>query len=217
MASSPVIRIVLIPAGATTWEQDRRLQGATDLPMSETALGHTSSKASAWSPVEPWPKIVHSAPDEASVRTAELFSRALDHVRVKPVEGLAEPSLGLWQGLTTEQIAERHPKVYQRWRQDPYSVTPPEGESLTDAAARLRETVRGLTRRLGDRPLVLVLRPWMRHLAETWLRVTPPGPIQPAQENAREIDPREVEILKSDLDTEPPVASGSPTERRITA
>ncbi len=49
---------------------------------------------------------------------------------------IQELSYGDWEGLTAEQIEYAYPGMLQAWRQDPTSMTPPNGESMLDFAKR---------------------------------------------------------------------------------
>ena len=72
---------------------------------------------------------------------------------------LAEVDTGLWAGLTRDELKRRYPKVFKKWWSDSTSVSPPEGESVTDAFQRLREAIEQVTRQEGGRSFAVVAGP----------------------------------------------------------
>ena len=52
---------------------------------------------------------------------------------------IQELSYGDWEGLTAEAIEQTYPGMLQAWRQDPTSMTPPNGESMLDFSHRIQE------------------------------------------------------------------------------
>lgn len=166
--------IALIASGATDWQQSGRLQGNTDLPLSSEApsmIGDQAARHNLPRPV----RVIHCAPDEASRQTADLYAARLGEAKVKPVDALSEVDLGLWQGLTEQQLADRYARAYAQWHSDPAHVSAPEGEELADAADRLTAAISKLVPRSTSEPLVLVLRPLALNICAAWLAGEPVG------------------------------------------
>jgi probable phosphoglycerate mutase len=65
----------------------------------------------------------------------------------------------LWEGLTEERLKARFPKAYKRWKEDPSSVCPPEGEGIEAAAERMRKALRTVQRKAERAAVGLVLGP----------------------------------------------------------
>lgn len=164
--------VALIASGRTDWQQSGRVQGNTDLPMNADALSVVGEQAARHELPRPV-RTIHCAPDEASRQTADLYAARLGEAKVKPVTGLAELDLGLWQGLTEQQLSDRYHRVYAQWRSDPSQVSVPEGEPLTDAADRLTANFAKLMPRSTGEPLVVVLRPLTLNLCAAWLAGLP--------------------------------------------
>lgn len=57
---------------------------------------------------------------------------------------LREVDFGTWEGKTAEWIEDHQPGALARRRNDPVHFRPPAGESIEDAAARLRALADGL-------------------------------------------------------------------------
>jgi broad specificity phosphatase PhoE len=67
--------------------------------------------------------------------------------------------MGLWQGLTRDEVRRRFPSVVAQWDDDPLSLQPPEGESIPAAAERFDRALRKILRRRRGQTAALVLRP----------------------------------------------------------
>lgn len=169
----PMIELVLVRSGATDWDDGGRLQGDTDLPLSEPGrealnaaldLGLVDAASGA--------AVVLHGPDEASRQTAHEAAIRLS-ARTREVAGLRDVNLGLWAGLRDAELAERQPSLHRQWRDDPASVTPPEGENLADAEDRALAALAKALSRTTRGPVVVVLRPMLHALLRSWLRQEP--------------------------------------------
>ena len=154
--SSEHHQLALIGAGQTDWDAKGRMVGGADLPLNEHGHRQISELAKqlagpglglAWLGV---------SPRQTVQETAAVLADALN-VPVKTVKGLEEVDIGLWEGLTTEQIRQRYPKVYKQWTERPTSVCPPEGESVAVAADRLMAAIERLAAKSKGRAVGVVL------------------------------------------------------------
>jgi alpha-ribazole phosphatase len=142
-------RILLVRHGETTWNQQSRLQGQVDTPLSvrgeqqAARLGERLAKEEI--------DAVYASDLERAWRTAEIAvaSRGLA-VQRSPV--WRELGFGDWEGLTYDDVVRRDPELARRRLADPAHVAPPGGENLNDlaqrlmpAAARLRDAHEGQT------------------------------------------------------------------------
>lgn len=173
-ASTPETTIVLVRCGRTEWDDAGRLQGKTDLPLSEsgrTALDSILDRAFGDSG---WPELgtVYAAPDEACIQTADRVAHRAG-ARVRPLDELGGIDLGVWEGLLEEELMERFPTCYHHWREDPTAVHPPEGETPGEVLARLASTLAWAMSKSRGRPLGVVLRPMEYGMARCLLRGRP--------------------------------------------
>lgn len=156
------MNIALIPCAGTEWHAAGRLLGRAEVlptPAGEqaclrwlAALGALKLK-----------RIFHS-PDGLARRTAELLGRKL-LVPAKETAALAEVDLGLWAGLTEQQIESRYESAHRELAEAPLNVIPPGGEALGDAEARLEEFLRKQGKRNSQAAIGLVLRPVLLGIA----------------------------------------------------
>jgi len=166
MAERNDILLTLIGCGQTAWEAEGRVHGATDLPLSPTGQASITTIASAIMPKR-LGAIYHSS-DEASTDTAHIIAEAVGS-KPKMIEDLSEPDLGLIEGLTEKDFAERFPRRHKQWLEDPLSLSPPEGEPLADARARIFEACSKILKRSKSDHPVIVLRPLGLGFMRCWL------------------------------------------------
>jgi len=151
--------VLLLRSGKTAWDDDGRLQGRTDLPLSEN--GRTSFIAgipSALGQDEQGFPAVHHGPDEASKESANLIAERLG-AKLKQIKGFGGMDVGLWDGLLENELTDRYPRAVKQWREDPLLVTPPEGETIPELADRLLSTLIKVCEKAGEKPIAIVLRP----------------------------------------------------------
>lgn len=172
MAKSETIRVLLIRSGATQWDEAGRLAGDTDLPLCDLGKAAVQEQLGELNgtPIS----VLLTAPDEASVATAEVFAEATG-AKVKKLADLAEVDLGLWEGLRPEDLEDKYPTVFRHWLDDPGSVNAPEGESMADASERItRELAKVAVKFKDDGQAVgIILRPMALALIRGWLDNTP--------------------------------------------
>ncbi|MFO0873216.1 MAG: histidine phosphatase family protein [Phycisphaerales bacterium] len=174
MASDAMV-MWLVRAGDSVWQQEHRLQGRADLPlspqgramiMSDVAQRHVSAADRV--------ATVHHAPDEGAAESAAIVAGALG-AKPRPSDDLADPDLGLLGGLTIALFEERFPTRFRQWEDDPLSLVPPEGEPLAAARERVLREVARLARRTRGRALGLVLHPMALGFVRCALAGRPPG------------------------------------------
>jgi broad specificity phosphatase PhoE len=163
-------RVVLIRAGATVYDEQGRVQGVLDLPLSDRGRAEVVALAGELAGAEL--AAVYYGPGESLQRTAEAISRAAG-LRPKRIDDLRNLDCGLWQGLQAEEIRRRNPKVFRQWLDDPLTVCPPDGETVEEALDRLREAIRPLLKRHRDEAFALVLAEPLTQFVAGFLRRSP--------------------------------------------
>jgi broad specificity phosphatase PhoE len=148
--------LVLIPWPETAWSAASRIEGRSPVPLTEAG----KAKALAWgrSLADAKVGVVFSGPEQAAVETARVLAGPC-RAKTKAMEGFFEVDVGLWDGLTEEDLKRRSPKAFKTWRDDPASICPPEGEDLTTARERLRDGLARLARKHALETIPVVLGP----------------------------------------------------------
>jgi len=79
---------------------------------------------------------VYSSDLIRSVKGADIVAKRLD-LSSTPLRLLRERSVGVWEGLTAEEIQERFPEEFKLWRADLLHYRPAGGECVTDVRDRI--------------------------------------------------------------------------------
>ena len=143
-----VLHLAVIRAGRTAWDEAGRLSGSTDLPLSPEGEAEAQRVAELLAKHRVVSLIC--GPDEASRQTAAILA-AEAGCKSKVVKDLAEPDMGLWEGVLHADLEERCPTIFRQWKDDPPSVSAPEGERVGEAAERIGEALRRAIARYGER------------------------------------------------------------------
>jgi broad specificity phosphatase PhoE len=165
------IVLTLIRCGENTWDAEGRLHGRSDLPLSIAGRASVSSDVTVLAGRRL--AAVYHPPDDAAAETAQIVARAVG-ARAKSAADLIEASLGVLEGLSAQVFAERFPKRYKQWQDDPLSLSPPDGEDLADARSRLFAAIGRLARRARSDEVALVLHPLSLGFLRCWLADRPP-------------------------------------------
>ena len=166
------ILLTLIRSGETTWDAEGRLHGRSELPLSID--GRTSVTSDVTALDRRAISIVHHPPDEAAAETAQLAATVVK-AKTKSDSALADPDLGVLEGITDQDFAERFAKRYKQWQDDPLSLSPPEGEDLSEARARIFTSIAKMIRRARADEVAVVLHALGLGLLRCWLADRPPA------------------------------------------
>jgi len=156
-AVSTSSQVFLIRPGATLYDEQNRVQGVLDIPLSEQGMTEVARLAERLATHDDPPPIsaLYCGPGESVIRTAEIIGKALG-LRPRRIDEFRNLDQGLWQGLQVEEIRRRNTRLFRQWIDDPRTICPPQGETVEDAMERLRAALRPLLRRHADDSFGLV-------------------------------------------------------------
>ena len=164
-------QLVLIRPGATVYDEQNRLQGILDIPLSERGHGEVTRMVPmlARSLSEECLSALYCGPGENVVRTAEIVGKALG-VRPKRLDEFRNLDQGLWQGLQIDEIRRRNTKLFRQWIEDPETICPPQGETFESAMGRIKVAFRPILRRHHDESIGLVVAEPLASMVASYLR-----------------------------------------------
>lgn len=142
MAGMP--HVLLINAGPTPWDAEGRLGGNHMLPL--TTDGEIAITKMLQAQPEPVTAVHTCRKNEACDQAAKIVARQFA-LKIRDHDLLEPMALGLWQGLTRDELRFRFPTVFPEWEENALAVTPPGGESLASAFGRMKAAVRKILRR----------------------------------------------------------------------
>lgn len=139
--------------GLTDWNQSRRIQGHLDPPLNAT--GRAQARLAGLRLARLGAAALYSSDLQRAFETACLVGRATG-LRVIQNVGLREINFGVWQGLSSQEIRQRHPDVYAARRDNPYDVAPAGAETWRQFFARAVQAVDEILASTPADSLVLV-------------------------------------------------------------
>ncbi|MGK5113341.1 MULTISPECIES: histidine phosphatase family protein [unclassified Geodermatophilus] len=140
----PVSRLLIWRHGRTEWNAVGRFQGQLDPPLDDEGRRQAAVAAPhlAAGGALPAGTVVVSSDLVRAVETAESLTAVLGvPLRLDP--RLREVGMGSWEGLTREEVAERHPEQYADWIAG-RPIRGRGGEDAADVPARALAALRDL-------------------------------------------------------------------------
>ncbi len=148
-------RLYLLRHGHTVGGDELRYKGHTDVPLSEKGRGQIEALADYLKREGVNGPAVYSSDLKRAAETAEIISEALGVPVVKKTL-LRERNFGLWEGMSLEEIEQRYPREFEKWRNNPLRYKPPEGESTLDVRDRVKRAVEEILEEVTQGDIVVV-------------------------------------------------------------
>lgn len=150
---SPRSRLVLVRHGESTWNQEGRIQGQLDPPLSR--LGREQAQLLAQRLCrQRWAGVYVSDLARALETVAPLAGAAA--VEPLPMAELREVDLGQWQGLQRQQLVERFPVEWEAWTKRPSWDIVPGGEGMSRFEQRVKTVLGQLQARHPEGDILVV-------------------------------------------------------------
>jgi broad specificity phosphatase PhoE len=119
------VRLVLIRHGQSTWNREHRIQGQLDPPLSPEGMRQAELLGARLAGRRF--AAFYASDLKRAFETAEAIG-ALVGLQPQPMTSLREIFLGEWEGLRTEEIAQRFPEAWAAWVEEPDWDVVPGGE-----------------------------------------------------------------------------------------
>jgi broad specificity phosphatase PhoE len=146
-------QLLLVRHGESTWNSEGRIQGQADPPPSHT--GELQAEALAQRLRRTALEAVVCSPALRAHHTARAIGNPHS---IGPFDDarLLEVNLGTWQGRRVSDLSDEESAHYRAWEIDPISVSPPGGETLDSALARVAPAMECLLRDHAGGTIVVV-------------------------------------------------------------
>ena len=136
--------VVLIRPGCTDFDEQNRIQGSLDLPLSRRGQEQVELVVGQLRGVRL--DVVFSAPCEPARSTAIAICNEYG-AAFKELADFCNVNHGLWQGLQLDDVRRKYPKVFKQWQESPETVCLPEGETVAEAVERIERGLRKCLKR----------------------------------------------------------------------
>ena len=138
------MRLILVRHGATDWNQQRRIQGLSNLGLNETGRGQAEALAQSLKDVKV--DAIYTSPLRRAQETARAISR-FHQVEVVTLEGLKELDVGEVDGLTYDEMRLQHSEFFTKWMSDFTSVRLPGGGTVPELRDQCCATVQDIVKK----------------------------------------------------------------------
>jgi probable phosphoglycerate mutase len=176
--------LLVIRHGETAWNAEHRIQGHLDIPLSPAGIRQAANLAErlAGEVID----AVYSSELTRAWLTAAPFAARLG-LEIVADTRLRERSFGVFEGLTLDEIAARHPEGFRRWRERNPAWAIDGGESGQQLVDRVLDALRDIV---------------ARHRGQTVAVVTHGGVLDVVYRAARSLPwdaPREHQMLNASI------------------
>jgi broad specificity phosphatase PhoE len=150
---SQLLRLVMIRHGSSTWNDERRIQGQLDPPLSDRGREQATKLASRFRGKQV--DAFYSSDLQRARATAEAIA---DELGIQPelMPELREVALGEWEGLNREEIVARYPQEWEQWRLRPSWDIVPGGEGTEAFEGRVGSVLERITERTRSGQVLIV-------------------------------------------------------------
>ncbi len=134
----------MVRHGQSTWNREHRIQGQLDPPLSDEGRRQAELLGRRLAGRH-WAGF-YASDLKRAFETATILGHAIG-VAPEPLESFREIFLGEWEGLRTEELAQRFPAAWASWTDEPDWDLVPGGEGAALFEARISAALEKIFRR----------------------------------------------------------------------
>lgn len=127
-----VLEIYLIRHGECRGNRENLFRGRHDFPLNKNGVVQAECLRERLTGV-PFDR-VYTSPLKRASQTAEIIS--VGETEIVKAEGLTNISLGEWEGMPKEFVAQKYPQLWQLWKTEPEKLNFPGMETLNEVQQR---------------------------------------------------------------------------------
>jgi phosphoserine phosphatase len=167
------MRLLWIRHGETLWNREFRLQGVSDVELSEKGMEQARRLARD---LREEPVRLFVSP---LLRTRSFAAPLAERFSLSPVilADLREMSFGRWEGLRYEDMDETLQQSFAEWCRNPVDVCPPGGEPFSAVTDRAQAALRVITMQMrqGETAAVVTHGGIIRAVVTMLMEMPPAG------------------------------------------
>jgi len=126
--------IILIRHGETNWNVEGRYQGQADPPLNTRGFDQAHELADKLADCKF--NMIYTSPLKRAFQTAKIIADQLQ-IPMHADDRMSEINQGDWQTRLRSEIESMYPELFRRWEAEPWAITPPGGEHLTEVQSRV--------------------------------------------------------------------------------
>ncbi|MCU0717032.1 MAG: histidine phosphatase family protein [Pirellula sp.] len=146
--------VVVVRPGATLFDEQERIKGSLDIPLSSHGLEQIQRIASELERLSI--AHVYCGPCESAQETAKEIA---DHAKAKwkVCDCFANLDHGLWEGKRIDEVRRQQPKLFRQVQENPRAFCPPGGETIAEAEARVSKLLSKLCKKHANETIAVVV------------------------------------------------------------
>jgi 2,3-bisphosphoglycerate-dependent phosphoglycerate mutase len=146
-------RVIFIRPGETGWNRLERWQGHVAVPLNDHGQQQAERLARFVRPTGI--SALYTSDLRRAMDTARILAKML-HIEPVPDSRLRERHIGIWQGLTQDEVIAWYPEEYLALLANPNEYQIPGGESRVQVAARMKAAFDAIIAQTGDDTIGIV-------------------------------------------------------------
>jgi broad specificity phosphatase PhoE len=127
------MKLILIRHGETLWNKEGRVQGTSDIELSDIGTNQAGLLASSLK--NQHIEAIYSSPLKRALQTAQIINE-FHSLHIHTYKELMEMDQGIFEGLSFKELMNDKKDFLKKWIADPAGVKMPKGESLTELQDR---------------------------------------------------------------------------------
>lgn len=127
------MRLILIRHGETLWNKEGRVQGISDIELSDAGI--KQAKLLALSLKDNAIEAIHVSPLKRAIKTAEIINE-FHKLDIQTHHELMEMNQGDFEGMSFKELMNDKKDFLKKWINNPASIKMPNGESLVELQNR---------------------------------------------------------------------------------
>lgn len=162
------MELVCVRHGRTAWNNVRRFQGRSDIPLDDEGRAQAQALA-VFLAFDDFDR-AYASPLSRAQETARAVLAARSGPPLQTDPDLIEMAFGTWEGLTWDEIVAKHPELDDAHETKPRYLTPDGGESFDEVVARVGSFIGRIAADTPERVLVVAHAGVMHALVRVLLR-----------------------------------------------
>ncbi len=147
------MNIYIARHGETKWNVEGRMQGFKNSDLTQRGISDARSLGESLKNIDF--DYIYSSPLGRALDTAKCI-RKDDDIKIILDDSLKELNLGLWEGMTYEEIKEKYPTQYNNFREHPELFESQGGENFSELIKRVEEGLSNIIKDEDHKNILIV-------------------------------------------------------------
>ncbi len=148
--------VSIVRHGTTSWNTLKKIQGQADPPLNEEGIAQAKKLGIEIKDEISSFRAIFSSSKKRAKMTAELIVGE-NNKTILLDSMLNSRDVGIFSGMTLEEIEQHYPKLYEQWIEANPEFCPPQGESTNSLIKRCQNFIQFLKNTFPDDSKILIV------------------------------------------------------------